>query len=149
MFYFSAVAVETGFALEFPYKRSLGPVIGAFLTGLRDRKIIGVRAADGHVICPPLEYDPNTGDATGDLVDLLDTGTVHDFAWVGEPLRKHPLDRPFAWALIQIDGADTRMLHAVDAGSRDNIARGLRVKARWADETRGHISDIACFEPAD
>ena len=29
--------------LEFPYKRSLGPVIGAFMTGLRDGRILGAR----------------------------------------------------------------------------------------------------------
>jgi hypothetical protein len=23
----------------------------------------------------------------------------------------------------------------------------MAVKVRWADDTRGHISDIACFEP--
>ena len=142
------MAVETGFALEFPYKRSLGPVVGAFMTGLRDRKILGVKTAGGRVLCPPLEYDPDTGDATTDLVDLAETGTVQEFAWVSEPLRKHPLDRPFAWALIQIDGADTRMLHAVDAGSRDDIARGTKVRVRWADETKGHMTDIACFELA-
>lgn len=153
MFYFWAVAeagaVESSFTLEFPYKRSLGPVIGAFMTGLRDRKILGVRAANGRVICPPLEYDPDTSEATGDLVDLPDTGTVHEWAWVSEPLRKHPLDRPFAWALVQIDGADTRMLHAVDAGDRSRMARGLAVKVRWADEPQGHITDIACFVPVE
>ena len=142
------MAVETGFALEFPYKRSLGPVVGAFMTGLRDRKIVGVKTAGGRVLCPPLEYDPDTGDATTDFVDLPETGTVQEFAWVTEPLRKHPLDRPFAWALIQIDGADTRMLHAVDAGSRDNIARGTKVLVRWGAETKGHMTDIACFEVA-
>ena len=150
MFYFWAVAeaaVESGFTLEFPYKRSLGPVVGAFLGGLYERRIVGVRTAEGRVICPPFEYDPDTGDATGELVDLPETGTVHEWAWVSRPLRKHPLDRPFAWALVQIDGADTRMLHAVDAGDRGRIARGVRVKVRWADETRGHITDIACFEP--
>jgi uncharacterized OB-fold protein len=146
VFYFWAVPVETQFALEFPYKRSVGPVIGAFLTALRERRVVGVKTADGRVICPPLEYDPDTSEATGDLVDLPDTGTVREWAWVGEPLRKHPLDRPFAWALIQMDGADTRMLHAVDTGGRDRIAAGLKVKVRWADETKGHITDIACFE---
>jgi uncharacterized OB-fold protein len=119
------------------------------MTGLRDRKIVGVRAPDGRVICPPLEYDPDTSEATGDFVDLPDTGVVREWAWVSEPLRKHPLDRPFAWALVQIDGADTRMLHAVDAGDRSRMAAGLPVKVRWADEPRGHITDIACFVPAE
>jgi uncharacterized OB-fold protein len=24
---------------------------------------------------------------------------------------------------------------------------GMRVQARWAEETRGYITDIVCFEP--
>ena len=122
-------------------------MIGAFLTGLRDGKIVGIKTAAGRVICPPLEYDPETGDelSTDDIVDLADTGTVTDWAWVAEPLRKHPLDRPFAWALIQLDGADTALLHAVDA-EVDRAAHGPG--GRWnADERKGHITDIACFEP--
>lgn len=142
----SEATAETTFTLEFPYKRSVGPVIGAFLTGLRDGKIVGVKAPDGRVICPPLEYDPESSRPLTDLVDVADTGTVHEWAWVTEPLRKHPLSRPFAWALIQLDGADTRMLHAVDAGSPDDVRRGMRVRARWRSERKGHISDIECFE---
>ena len=51
--------------LEYPggYTRSVGPVIGRFLTGLRDGRIEGVRLADGRVLVPPTEYDPTTSDA--------------------------------------------------------------------------------------
>jgi len=79
---------------------------------------------------------------------VAETGTVRTFAWVTEPMRKHPLDRPFAWALVQLDGADTTMLHALDAGSRDAVSNGMRVRVRWREERMGHITDIECFEPA-
>ncbi|MEY2433182.1 MAG: uncharacterized protein QOC92_2907, partial [Acidimicrobiaceae bacterium] len=134
------------FTMELPYRRSVGPVVGAFLTGLRDRKIVASRTAAGRVLCPPLEYDPETGAAVDDIVELGDTGTVRSWSWVAEPLRKHPLDRPFAWALVQIDGADTTLLHALDALSADAVSTGMRVKVRWKGERIGHISDIECFE---
>ena len=140
---------DSTYTLEFPYRRSVGPVVGAFLTGLRDRKVLGIRTANGRVIVPPLEYDPDTGDALDDLVEVGATGTVRHWAWVEQPLRKHPLDRPFAWALVELDGADTAMLHALDAGSIDRVSTGMRVCIRWNDERRGHITDIACFEPAE
>ena len=58
--------------LEYPYLRSVGPVIGAFLTALRDGRILGARsrAADGSatVVVPPTEYDPISGADTGELV---------------------------------------------------------------------------------
>jgi len=49
--------------LEFPYSRTLGPVIGAFLNGLREQRIVGIRTAKGRVLVPPLEYDPEDGSA--------------------------------------------------------------------------------------
>ena len=32
--------------IQFPYKRSLGPVFGAFMTALVGRKILGIRKGD-------------------------------------------------------------------------------------------------------
>ena len=133
--------------LEFPYRRSVGPVIGAFLSGLRDRRVVGVRTAGGHVLVPPFEYDPDTGDAVGEMVDVASAGVVVHAAWVVEPLRTHPLGRPFAWALVRLDGADTALLHALDCGSADRAEPGTRVRIRWRAETIGHLSDIECFEP--
>jgi hypothetical protein len=140
--------LRSEFDLDFTYTRTTGPVIGRFFTELRDRKLVGIKAKDGSVICPPLEYDPQTADELTEFVDLADTGEVKTWCWVNEPLEKHPLDKPFAWALVQLDGADTPMLHAVDAGSEAAMSTGMRVKVRWADETVGRINDIACFEPA-
>ena len=51
--------LDVEFTLEYPYTRTTGPVLGPFLTGLRDGRILGVRCG-GRVLCPPLEYDPDT-----------------------------------------------------------------------------------------
>jgi hypothetical protein len=134
--------------LQFPYRRSVGPVIGAFLAGLRDRRVLGVRTAGGKVLVPPLEYDPETGEATTDTVEVGQSGVVQHAAWIAEPLRNHPLDHPFAWALVQLDGADTSLVHALDCDTADAAVPGARVRIRWAAETEGKITDIACFEPA-
>jgi uncharacterized OB-fold protein len=132
--------------IEYTYTRSTGPVIGAFLTGLRDGKIVGIRAADGRVLVPPVEYDPVTSEDLTDLVDVADTGVVTTWAWNDRPSAGQPLDRPFAWALVQLDGADTGMLAAVDVADASAISTGMRVKARWADERIGSIRDLVCFE---
>lgn len=143
------MAAEPTWTLEFPYRRSLGPVVGAFFTGLRDGKVLGSRTKEGRVLVPPLEYDPDTGESVGEgLVEVLDTGVVREWAWVTEPLRKHPLDRPFAWALVRLDGADTSILHALDAGTADAVSTDMRVRIRWRAERTGHITDIECFEGA-
>jgi uncharacterized protein len=135
--------------IEYPFSRTTGPVIGAFLTGLRESIVLGARTSSGKVIVPPTEHDPETGEDVTELVEVGPAGTVTTWAWIAEPRPKQPLDRPFAWALIQPDGADTAMLHAVDAGSADAMRTGLRVTPRWRAEREGHIADIECFEPID
>ena len=133
--------------LEYDYRRSVGPVLGRFFTELRDRNIVGSKTEDGRVLVPPMEYDPQTGKAVDEIVDVGPGGVVTTWAWVHEPMRNHPLDRPFAFALIQLDGASSGLLHAVDAGNEAKISTGMRVKPRWAAETVGSILDIECFEP--
>lgn len=141
------------YALEYTYRRSTGPVIGKFLGGLKVARLIGARTASGKVVVPPKEYCPETGEevALGDLVEVGQTGTVTTWAWVTQPKPEHPLDRPFAFALIQLEGADTAMLHAVDAGDADRMKTGMRVEATWRDaEARsGSVLDLACFVPVE
>jgi uncharacterized OB-fold protein len=134
--------------LEYPYRRSVGPVIGGFFAALRERRIVGVRTGDGRVLVPPVEYDPASGEALADLVDVGPAGVVTTWAWVETPRPKHPLDRSFAWALIRIDGATSGLLHAVDAGAAERMRTGMRVTPRWRDAPAGGIHDIVCFEPA-
>ncbi|GAA1597133.1 OB-fold nucleic acid binding domain-containing protein [Nocardia ninae] len=135
--------------VRFDYTRSVGPTIGTFLTKLRDRKIVGVRGSDGRVLVPPPEYDPITADPLSEFVDVAAVGTVESWTWVREPLPGQPFDRPFAWALIRLDGADTALLHAVDVATPEDMRTGMRVAVRWAAETTGTIHDIACFEPGE
>jgi uncharacterized OB-fold protein len=135
--------------IEFDYTRSLGPVLSEFMTALAARRILGARGADGRVHAPPFEYDPVGSAPAGELIEVGPEGTVVSWSWVPEPLAGQPLARPFAWALIRLDGADTAMLHAVDAGSAAAMRTGLRVRVRWAASRVGSIRDIACFEPCD
>ncbi|MFF2601190.1 Zn-ribbon domain-containing OB-fold protein [Streptomyces californicus] len=133
--------------VEFPFTRSLGPVQSAFLTGLRERTVLGVRTDDGMVLVPPVEYDPVTANELRDLVEVAPTGTVTTWAWNPSPRRDQPLDTPFAWVLVRLDGASTALLHALDAPGPESVRTGLRVRVRWAAARTGAITDIACFEP--
>jgi uncharacterized protein len=134
--------------ISFDYTRSLGPVLGQFMTGLKQRQIIGSRGADGRVSVPPAEYDPVTFASPLELVEVGPDGTVLTWSWQPEPGEGQPLGHPFGWALIRLDGADTGMLHAVDAGTASQMQTGMRVRPRWASSPTGHITDIVCFEPA-
>jgi uncharacterized OB-fold protein len=138
--------LSQAFELGFTYTRSTGPVVGHFLTALRDRRIVGIRASDGRVIVPPMEYDPDTAEALTEFVDVDQQGEIVSWSWVKRPLEAHPLDEPFAWAMIRLDGADVPMIHCVAAAAEADVVTGARVRVVWADKTTGFITDIRCFE---
>ena len=123
--------------------------MGAFMTALTEQRILGIRSGD-RVIVPPREWDPDTGEELAvDLVEVGPAGTVETWAWVEKPTAQHPVDHPFALALIRLDGADTALFHAVDAGSIDAMSTGMRVAPRWKQERRGHITDLDAFIPGE
>ncbi|QSQ14997.1 Zn-ribbon domain-containing OB-fold protein [Myxococcus landrumensis] len=137
------------YTLEYTYRRSTGPLIGRFLAGLQEGRILGVRTRGGEVLVPPPEYAPGTGEALGELVEVASTGVVTTWAWVCEPRSRDPLSHPFAWALVRLDGASSAMLHVVDAGQAERMSTGMRVRVRWREARDGSIRDIACFEPCE
>jgi len=125
-------SLSAPYTVEFPFQRTVGPKVGTFLGGLRDGRLFGALTPSG-VRCPPLEFDPVTGAATGELVELEPVGSVVTFT----------VARERAWALIAIDGTVGTLLHAVEA---DGLHVGLRVRARWRPARVGSITDIECFE---
>ena len=131
---------------EFPYRHSTGAVIGRFLAGLKEqKKIWGQRVAGQGVVVPPLGYSEADGSAGGEWVEVEPTGFVTAVAVVHEPIPGlHPFDRPFAFVLVKLDGADTALAHVV----KDDLERlriGARVEAMWAAQRTGTIRDIECF----
>ena len=135
--------------LAYPYARTPGPTYGRFLTGLAARQVTGTRGDDGRVFVPPAEFDPVTGNVLSDVVEVADHGTVVSWSWQPEPTAAQPLDRPFAWVLVRLDGADTAMVHACAADDASLMRTGMRVRAVWADGAEPGIGALAWFEPTD
>ena len=71
-----------------------------------------------------------------------DTGEVVSWTRVNEAREGQPFDRPFAWALVRLDGADTPMMHALDVAGPDAVSVGQRVRVVWAEERTGAIGDF-------
>ena len=140
-------ALTAPHSLEYTYKRSLGAVLSKFFTALRDRQFLGIRRSDGTVMVPPKEYDPDTGQSLDEWVEVSDHGVVKSWSWVSAPRRQQPFDHPFAYALVLLDGSDTPFVHVVDGADEASMQTGMRVKARWAEETSGVITDFV-FVPA-
>jgi len=135
-------------AMEFPYKHSTGETIGRFLAGLKEQKTIWGQRVEGQgVVVPPLGYSELDSSPADEWVAVRDTGTVTAAAIVHQPLeRLHPFSAPFAYVLVQLDGADTALAHVVK-DDLEKLKVGTRVQAVWAadEERKGHVRDIACF----
>lgn len=138
---------------SFDYTRSTGPVLGAFFTGLRDGRIMGVRDSRGAVHVPPVEFDPHTREALTEPEEVASGtgigGVVVTWTWVPEPTNVNPHNTPFAWALVRLDGADTALLLPLLADGPESVSTGMRVRIRWAADRLGSIRDVDCVVPED
>ena len=135
-------------AMEFPYKHSTGETIGRFLAGLKEQQQIwGQRVAGQGVVVPPLGYSEVDASEGGEWVAVGPAGTIMAVARVHQPIaRLHPVETPFAFVLVKLDGADTALAHIVTDGL-DRARVGTRVEAVWKPEAErvGSIRDIASF----
>ena len=114
------------FELGYTYTRSTGPLIGRFLTELREGRITGVRGSDGSVIVPPVEFDPVSCAALDELVPVADTGTVTTWCWVKQPTTHHVLQPP-----VRLRAGEARRRRCADA-ARGRRGRGVRDAQRHA-----------------
>jgi uncharacterized OB-fold protein len=130
-----------------PYTWWAGETGSRFLLALRDnQKITGTKCGTcGKVYVPPRK---NCGRCFIDMdewVDIADEGVIEAYTVVRYAHPVQPVDPPFAYALIKLDGADVGFLHLI----KKNLVKlktGLRVKARFKTERTGHILDIDSFE---
>lgn len=125
--------------ISVPYEYTAGWAQAAFLRGLAERRVLGVRAGD-QVLVPARPFAPD-GTPTGDLVEVADQGVL--VAWTTH----HHDGEARTFGMVRLDGADTTMFHVLDV-AEDQLAEGLRVRARWAEEPATEITAIEAFEVA-
>lgn len=133
--------------VTFTYDRSVGGATEHFLRGLARGEILASRTADGRVVVPPVDHDPETGAPLTRAVTVAARGTVRSWTWVDTPRAEHPLTEPFAFALIQLDGTDTALLHVVAVDAAEQMATGMRVRADWRRDRRASVLDVRAFVP--
>ena len=127
--------------IKLPYRYTAGSAQRAALEGLAAGVLRGSRCDQCDIVLAPARpFCPRCSEATGATVDLADTGSLE--AWTTRSLNGAEL----TFGMIKLDGADTPMLHRVDAPP-GQLAAGLRVKARWTAERHGEITDVEAFEP--
>ena len=128
--------------INLPYRYTAGEFHKLFLRGLAERRIFGSRCAGCHTVAVPARpFCPNCSAHSADSVDMSPeaelvswTSTVRD-------------GQNVTFGLVKFNGADTEMLHYIDAGDV-GLAAGLRLVPRWSAEPSAEITAIDAFVPA-
>ncbi len=137
---------------EQPFRWSIGKYTSKFLCELRDHaRIVGIRCPScGKVYVPPRNVCGECFVPMDEIVPLSGEGavvtyTVLSFGFVDPDTgRQKPV--PYTWAFIRLDGTDNTFIHYVEETDPDKLHVGMRVRAVFEEERKGHLLDIRHFE---
>lgn len=127
----------------------VGRVNGRFFAALRDHGKITATCCSTcqRVYLPPRISCHECFSELDNWVEVSDTGTLVSFSVVREPGVLQPVVRPYVIGLIQLDGADTSLVHYLGEIEPEAVSIGMRVQAVLAEERHGNIWDIRYFRP--
>jgi uncharacterized OB-fold protein len=142
--------LRTEISLDYDY--SAGQSASRFLRAIKEGKLLGQRCpVDGRVYFPSRGSCPQHAVTFGEeTVELSDKGTVVTFSIVRVPSDNIPLDLPYITVNVLLDGADTILMHVLDADLED-VHMGMRVQAAWKprEEWTTSTANILYFRPID
>jgi uncharacterized OB-fold protein len=121
-----------------------------FLSEIRDnKKIMGIKCPTcGKVYVPPRSHCPTDFAKMSEWVDLSGKGSLTSYTVVRYEEPYLPKTPPFAYAIVQMDGADTGMAHFLGEVDLDKIKVGMRLEPVFKEEREGSILDIDYFKPS-
>jgi uncharacterized OB-fold protein len=126
----------------------VGQVNSHFFAALRDHgKITATRcAACDRVYLPPRISCHECFAELHEWVDIAGTGTLIAYTVVREPGMLQSLECPYVVGVIQLDGADTSLVHYVAEVAPEDVKVGMRLRVVLAEERVGNIWDIRYFK---
>lgn len=134
--------------IKVPYAWQAGETASRFLLSLKERRFLGKKCPKCvKVLVPPRKTCPYCFVETGDWVDLSDQGVLETFTIVRRDTGILPMEPPFAYAVIRLDGADTGLVHLLGEVKPEEIREGMRLKAVFAEERTGKMLDVKYFKP--
>lgn len=136
-------------AIVMPYRYAAGATASKFFIELRDNKrIMGTKCAQcSRVYVPPRSTCVRCFNKLDEWVELDGRGTVESYTVVYYSLPVHPLQPPFAYGIILLDGADTCLTHFLGEFEPEELRIGMRVAPVFKELRNGNILDIRYFKP--
>ncbi|MBE0480192.1 MAG: Zn-ribbon domain-containing OB-fold protein [Dehalococcoidia bacterium] len=128
---------------------SAGATNTKFLNSLKDdKKILGLTCPKcKKVYVPPRLHCPTCFVRMSEWVDLSGKGTLSSYTVVRYKEPYMPKEPPFAYGIIQLDGASTGMPHFLGGVDLDKIKIGMRLEPVFKEQREGSILDIDYFKP--
>ncbi|MDY7034857.1 MAG: Zn-ribbon domain-containing OB-fold protein [Thermodesulfobacteriota bacterium] len=137
--------VKAYYKLEAEFNYSYGKISRFFQELMENKKIMGTRCTKcGVVFCPPTSDCPKCWVPT-EWVEVGPEGMLLHYTIINLPVLWMDKEVPYTLGLIKLDGSDTGLMHFVDETDKTKLKRGLRVKAIFAEERKGYITDIDQF----
>jgi len=135
--------------IKVPYKHTAGAYVEKFITEIaKNNKIWGVKCPKCQkVYVPPKMICFKCFEKMEEWVEIGNQGTVEGFTVVTHSTYVMPLEPPFAYGIIKLDGADTNFVHVIKEGDPSKIEVGMRVEAVFKEQPRKRILDIEYFKP--
>jgi uncharacterized OB-fold protein len=132
-----------------PNTYSAGAVGSRFLCELRDKKrIIGTRCHTcNRVYVPARSVCKDCFGELDEWVEVSDRGTVLSYSVCHQPNPVQPVEAPLVYGIIQLDGADTGLVHMLGELDFEQLRIGMRVQAVFKEERVASILDIKYFKP--
>ncbi|MGA2517389.1 MAG: Zn-ribbon domain-containing OB-fold protein [Thermodesulfobacteriota bacterium] len=131
------------------YRHYAGPVRSKFLAELRDNKrIMGTKCPVCNRVYLPAR--PTCFVCFGQLyewVEVSNKGTLVTYTVVHQKEPTYPLDTPFVYGIVRLDGADTGLAHIISEVDPEHLRIGMRLEAVFKEERQGSILDIKYFRP--
>ena len=136
--------------VDIPDTYSAGTVGSRFLIEIRDNKrIMGTRCpACKRVYVPARSVCKDCFGRMDEWVEVGDKGTLLTYTVVHVPTSVQLKEPPVAYGIVQLDGADTGLVHLLGEADPDQLQVGMKMQAVFAEERVGSILDIKYFKPA-
>jgi len=141
------IIYESG--INVPYNWWAGDTASKFFISLRDdKKILGTKCNKcNKVFLPPRKVCHICFKQNTEWIEVSNIGTLTSFTIARKQLKSLKKKVPVILGLIQLDGADTSIIHYIENIEPEKVKIGIRVEAKFRDETKGNILDIECFKP--
>ena len=139
------------YRINMPYRYFAGPIATRFFTELRDnKKILGIRCPECEITyVPPKATCEKCFGQLKDWVEVKNVGSVLTYTITHYPLKIHPFEEPLIYAVVQLEGSSTGLLHMIGETDPSRITIGMQVEAVFKpkNERSGSILDIDYFRP--